>query len=279
VSYLEIGACMPFMVGFRFVIDQTFVLAVKEKFEVQPGDDEIMIETKSIRQNCYMLFMGQCVSTEYCFTKLYDHTNTKNNLMVTFVTAVLEKIGLKLEATKRRPRASLKERCTEYTVLPPRQIFYTALCLKQNSRARLVELFPILLHTNNVSAFDKVWIHECIDEFDKACICHNKNPTLSSDCSRNRLNIQQQLGVIDSRLQEERIIHNASKLYEPVLPAFSRHQNREKENTISDSDNSVVNFPKKNDSGSDNKFSDEEDMISVDKMSYNEQMALANSNI
>jgi hypothetical protein len=68
-------------------------------------------------------------------------------------------------------------------------------------------MFPILLQTENTSSFDKVWIHECIDEFDQVCKLHWCNPTLKSDYSKIRLNIQQRLGVINAGLEEEAIIH------------------------------------------------------------------------
>jgi hypothetical protein len=62
---------------------------------------------------------------------------------------------------------------SQYEVLPPHIVFKTALCLLINDNlAQLLEMFPILLQTENTSSFDKVWKHECIDEFDQVCKLH-----------------------------------------------------------------------------------------------------------
>jgi hypothetical protein len=61
VSYLQCGACMPFMVGCTFVIDQTFVLAVKEKLKISHNENDTMLESKKLHRSSYMALMNKGV--------------------------------------------------------------------------------------------------------------------------------------------------------------------------------------------------------------------------
>jgi hypothetical protein len=81
-------------------------------------------------------------------------------------------------------------------------------------RSRLFELFPIMLHTDNMSANDIVWIHDCVNNFENACWLQHEEPNLLSDIgNKNRLDIQQQLGLIKSRLEEEGVLKECERIY------------------------------------------------------------------
>jgi hypothetical protein len=254
---------MPFMVSCTFVIDQTFVLEVMEKLEISHNENDTMLESKKLRRSSYMALMNKGVATEKCFANLYDSNNTKD--MISFVKSVFTRIGLAMSIKKRIQIAGVRH--SQYEVLPPRIVFKTALCLKKDNRARLLEMFPILLQTENTSSFDKVWIHECIDECDQVCKLYGCNPTLKSDYSKIRLNIQHRLGVINARMEEEAVIYAINISVQE--DAYENESNCTNENEY---------IPPNN--VEDIRFNDEVlDMISIEAFPPGEQVAFANATL
>jgi Origin of replication binding protein len=274
VSYLQVGACMPFMTGAEFVIDDNFVTRVREKFDVNVQDDDATKEIKELRRNAYMVLMHKCERTEACFGRLYDYNGVLNKQnrhnMMSFIKTVFKKIGLKVASTGKK-RMVQSERRYIYVIQPPRLTFLTALCLKKSSKDRLLELLPILINTDNTSQHDKEWINDCIREYEQACYYTGHKSILNQHTSLGRMNIQQQLGVIPTRIAEERVYEAARLNREPII-GFDIEIDNINESNSSQS----ISYDTKS---TEVTFMDDQDMISMEGITGEEQIAMANRNL
>ena len=238
--------------------------------EDQDGDLESIKERKHLRRACYMSMMDKGKNRESCFVHLYDSENTKE--LVKFVKHIFEKFGMEFKKEGNRKQVNLK-RYIKYEAKEPRLSFKTALCLKKESRERLLELFPILLETDNLSSNDKIWMRDCIEDYTIACGSLGVKPDI--DVFDERITIQQRLGVLRCRMTEEIVIQQNAP--EPII-GFDVPETRHDSINEMNSPSPTIQ-PNRVISPEEVSFPDEEDMISVEAIPADEQIAMANENL
>jgi len=170
----------------------------KSELEHQPNDtDAIKVEKEALREYVKHYFNYHS-RTQTELRDIYS-TGAKSK---TFLKRLLQSIGLKLKCTNTRIRGSNARK----TVIETPKVQMTMLFGLKKLSIYMRDLLPTLLSTQNLHQDDKVWIKECIEDFNGICETNRRGKYVIKIDEDNLSLINT---TIQQRLEEDQLLDEA----------------------------------------------------------------------